>query len=79
LIRFQESQDQPADRGFPASALSDETQGLALIDGKINAVHGLDPADDLLQETPAHGKMFLETFNFEHNSHQEVSKVSKVS
>ena len=65
LIRFQEPQDEPADRGFATAALSDQSQGLSRPDLQVDAIDSLHPTDDLLKKTSPDGKILLEPFNLE--------------
>src|SRR4030042_3648333 len=73
LLRRQKPQEEPRDGRLAASALSDQAQGLALINLECPAINALDPTDDSLKETPAHREVFFKPFNLHYGTISRIN------
>ncbi len=66
LICLEKFEYEPANGRFPAPTLAHESQGFRLTDLQVHPIHGLDPADDLLEKPPPHGEIFLQALYRKH-------------
>src|ERR671934_1284756 len=57
----EEAQQEPAKRGLPAAALSDQGQGLPATDEQVDPVDGSDVGKRPSKEPSLHGKVLSET------------------
>ena len=59
FIRFQKLENESSDRRLATPAFSHKPQGLTLMDCQVHPINGLDPSNNILQETPSHGEVLL--------------------
>ena len=62
---FKGAHDAAGGGRFAAAALTDEAEGLAAVDAKVDAVDGADLADDALQEALPNREVFAQSFDFQ--------------